>query len=189
MKYREKLGYIALGGVLMLVGMLTASWCLPLGAQNEAIIEEIICKRIRVVNEYGTTGIVLDTTERGGLIDLRGERGKGAFMGVSENGGIVHVRGEGTEWTVKSVDEYGYVIQPKKGSRVASMGIIKEGGYHSVSGKGGKGAFVAVDKYGGMVSVFGKGNGGARVMLWVNDFGSGSVNTWDKNGNSLARLR
>ena len=37
MKYREKLGYIILGGVLMLVGMLTAGLFSPLGAQEEAV--------------------------------------------------------------------------------------------------------------------------------------------------------
>ena len=42
MKYREKLGFITLGGFLMLVGMLAASWLSPLGAQNEEVFFAVI---------------------------------------------------------------------------------------------------------------------------------------------------
>ena len=46
MKYREKLGYIALGGFLMLVGMLAAGLTSPIGAVNnppDAVFGTITC--------------------------------------------------------------------------------------------------------------------------------------------------
>ena len=55
-KYREKLGYIALGGVLMLIGMLAAGLFSPLGAQNEVRDAEfgtIICRELNVVEANG----------------------------------------------------------------------------------------------------------------------------------------
>ena len=76
MKYREKLGYIALGGVLMLVGMLTTSWFSPLGAQNENIsaghieAESITCERINIDRD-GTPGtIFLWASDYGAVFSL-----------------------------------------------------------------------------------------------------------------------
>ena len=51
MKYREKLGYIALGGFLMLVGMLAAGLTSPIGAVNnppDAVFGTITCDEVRV---------------------------------------------------------------------------------------------------------------------------------------------
>ena len=59
MKYREKLGYIALGGLLMLVGMLAASLT-PLTAQRESV-GEITCTGLRVVNSEGREKVWLNS--------------------------------------------------------------------------------------------------------------------------------
>ena len=51
MQYREKLGYIALGGGLMLIGVLAAGSFTPLGGQNEeavASFETIVCRKLVV---------------------------------------------------------------------------------------------------------------------------------------------
>ena len=58
MKYREKLGYMALGGLLMLVGMLAANLT-PLTAQRDSF-GEITCTGLRVVDSEGRDGVVLD---------------------------------------------------------------------------------------------------------------------------------
>ena len=53
MKYREKLGYIALGGFLMLVGMLAAGLTSPIGAFNnapDAVFRTITCEKVRVLD-------------------------------------------------------------------------------------------------------------------------------------------
>ena len=52
MKYREKLGYIALGGFLMLVGMLAAGSFLPLGAQSESDVRfgKITCTALEMAS-------------------------------------------------------------------------------------------------------------------------------------------
>ena len=52
MKYREKSGYIALGGVLMLTGMLTAGLFSPLGAKNhpDGYFRKVTCTQLTVVS-------------------------------------------------------------------------------------------------------------------------------------------
>ena len=55
MKYRERLGYIALGGFLMLVGMLAGAFS-PLGSHDEKAdlnVGEITCTGLSVVDEDG----------------------------------------------------------------------------------------------------------------------------------------
>ena len=58
MKYREKRGYMALGGLLMLVGMLAANLT-PLTAQRDSF-GEITCTGLKVVDSEWRDGVVLD---------------------------------------------------------------------------------------------------------------------------------
>ena len=53
MKYRENLGYVALGGFLMLIGMLAAGSLSPLGAKKEAEdmnVGKLTCSSLKVVD-------------------------------------------------------------------------------------------------------------------------------------------
>ena len=88
MKYREKLGYIGLGGFLMLIGMLAAGLFSPLGAHNEvrdAEFGEITCRRIRVVDSDGKYAVVIGDM---GYVTVYGDEDSGsATMSVSETGG------------------------------------------------------------------------------------------------------
>lgn len=91
MKYREKLGYIALGGFLMLVGMLAAGLFTPLRAQNDlrdAEFGTITCREIKVVDADGKIGASMGISEDGGIVSVIGNGGI-ASMGVNELGGIV----------------------------------------------------------------------------------------------------
>ena len=93
MKYREKLGYIALGGFLMLVGMLAAGLTSPSGAFNnapDAVFGTITCREIKVVDAEGELGAEMrgDEYGKGGVVRVYSKDGKtGASMVVDEHGG------------------------------------------------------------------------------------------------------
>ena len=65
MQYREKLGYIALGGFLMLVGMLAAGLLSPIGAHiydsPDAEFGKITCREIEVVDSEGYPLAIIGT--------------------------------------------------------------------------------------------------------------------------------
>ena len=62
--------------------------------------------------------------------------------------------------------------------------------YHiRVSGDNdGRAVMLEFDEHGGRVHVFGKGKNMSAVM-GVNEYGSGAISTWDKNGYRLASLK
>ena len=93
-QHREKLGYIALGGVLMLVGMLTAVLFSPIGAQSEsnANFDTITCRQLDVMGRDGTKAVQIVTFEGGGVIRVLGRDGEvRAQVYGSESGGHVAV--------------------------------------------------------------------------------------------------
>ena len=116
-KYREKLGYIALGGILMLVGMLAARVVSPLGAQTEvrdAVFESVTCRRIWVIDEDAKLVVGISGGLGGGEITSRGiavhgKKGQGgAVMTVDEHGGVINVHGEdGSAGVEMRTSEYG----------------------------------------------------------------------------------
>lgn len=119
MKYREKLGYIALGGFLMLVGMLAAGSFLPLGAQSGSDIyyRKISCGALEVVRPDGMPLISIGIGETGGRISVKSERqflGKSRHfpsmvtMEVDKHGGLLVVSDEQGKGKAKmEVDENG----------------------------------------------------------------------------------
>ena len=92
MKYREKLGYIALGGFLMLASMLMEGVMLPLGAQDEKAdlnVGQITCTGLTVASE-NRASVMLIGDKDGGFVHVFGEGGRVAIIG-DENGGKVDV--------------------------------------------------------------------------------------------------
>ena len=90
MKYREKLGYIVLGGVLMLVGMLAAGLFSPLGTQSRSKgnFDMITCRMLRVEGSNGIGRVVLAAFEdNAGYISVHDkDGGVMAMMGSTEEG-------------------------------------------------------------------------------------------------------
>ena len=89
MRYREKVGYIALGGLLMLVGMLAANLT-PVGARldNFGIIT---CEELRVVDSEGQKMVVLGHSRTGGVIELLGKDEKRLEFISMEAGDGAHI--------------------------------------------------------------------------------------------------
>ena len=204
MKYREKLGYIALGGFLMLVGMLTAALFAPLGAQNEKAdlnVRDITCRSLKVAELVFCRGLAVDDFEgnmavsvlplsTGGQVFVHDTDGKmKAAMGVEEYGGSIAVFGDGESEAVMEMDEHGAMVsvQGKDGAPAASISAADNGGVVGVFGKNGALAVsISTDDNGGVVGVLGKGDTtNPRVGVVVSEYGNGEISTWDKNGNRL----
>ena len=111
MKYREKLGYITLGGVLMLVGMLTAGLFSPLGAQSQSdgYFDKITCRRLEVVTRSGAKFLEILTQQDGGNLALyhNGEK-KRVSISVPENGASLALYSENTGALIQVVNDGGH---------------------------------------------------------------------------------
>ena len=80
MNYKQKLGYMVLGAVIMLIGMSVDSILSPpLIAQRSGGIDEIVCSKLTIVDKYGRPAIVLDITEESGnaikIFNFEGKHG------------------------------------------------------------------------------------------------------------------
>lgn len=142
MKLRNQLSYIALGGLLMFIGMLASSVFMPsLFAQRDKF-GDIECTRLAVVDADGKLM---------------------ALVGRNEHGGEV-------------------AVLDKDGKLQALLDTTERGGRTSVYVKGGKAAAsLFANEHGGHVAAYGRGKGMAAMS--VNQYGNGSVSTWDNNGN------
>ena len=147
MRLRNKLSYIALGGLLMLIGMLASSVFMPsLFAQRDKF-GDIECTSLTVVDggdviilgKDGKLGAVLSVNEHGGIVSISGKDGKsGAWLGVYEHGG-----------DLAAYDRFGKIR--------AQLGVTEHGGIVTVFGKGEGKAGMGINEYGnGAVSTWDK---------------------------------
>ena len=89
MNHKQKLGYMVLGAVIMLVGLgLGAIVSPPLIAQKYNLFDEIRCSKITVADKYDKPAIVLSSDEAtGNGIVLFNQAGKqAAILHASEDG-------------------------------------------------------------------------------------------------------
>ena len=92
MNFKQKLGYMFIGCLFTITGYILAS----LGGgdtthaqKDEQVLDKIVCKRLEVVNEEGTTVAAIFTTEYGGTIKAYNKTGRlGAGIYIYEDGGI-----------------------------------------------------------------------------------------------------
>ena len=178
MKYREKLGYIALGGLLMLVGMLAASLT-PLETQSEenSNFGEITCTGLKVVDAQGRVRVWLSPGSfMGGNVFVYGAREDGEFVGaglaVGTYGGLISVYGRAAGCASMGIDEHGgrvFVFEESGGAPRAAM---------------------TINKYGhGAVSVHPRESTESRAIMTANEYGRGAVSIFDKNGYRKATLK
>ena len=169
MKYREKVGYIAVGGILMLVGMLAANLT-PLTAQRDSF-GEITCTGLKVVDSEGNQRVGLMGYPEGGIVAACDSKGnlRSSLIGFKE-GGKLFVLGNNREECV-------------------TIGLNENGGQIIVYGKDGKDRVAMWStKDGGQFVVYGK-DGKPRGDIGVNEYGKGEISTWDRKGNRLATLK
>ena len=91
MNYKQKLGYVALGGVLMLIGVIVASVVTPILMAQKEVFGEITCTGLRVVNQDGKEVIRLRISESdSGFVEVLNNAETPAvyLMGDSDGGSV-----------------------------------------------------------------------------------------------------
>ena len=100
MNFKHKLGYMCIGCLFTILGYILAS----LGGitthaqQEKQVLDEIVCRHLKVVNKEGTTVAGILATEDGnGDITVYNKAGKGvvSITTTFENGGLVVKNAEG----------------------------------------------------------------------------------------------
>ena len=111
--YKQKLAYIALGGVLMLMGMIASSVLMPsLFAQRDNF-EHIQCNSLRIVDNEGAPkvwigGALGRVSLDSGTIIVNGKDSAGVQIGCDTNGnGIVEIFGKGNGKATIGINEFG----------------------------------------------------------------------------------
>lgn len=181
MAFRQKLGYTAFGGFLMLIGMIGSSIFMPnLIAQRDRF-GEIECTRLAVVDAKGNERIILGTDSSDLLKNLswepQGPREISAKVRVlgDEHGGTIFVYNEDGRAVVRvGDDEHGgevHVVDAEDGSSSVWLRIFEQGGFVQATGKNGVSrAELSIRGHGGVVETTGK-NGLSRAVLRSNEHG------------------
>ena len=147
MNFKQKLGYMAIGCVFTLAGYFLAT----LGAggfnpQNASaqvgdkqVIDEIVCRKLKVVNAAGEPVAVLDVTDGDGALTISSKSGKVvASLSVHNEGGNLSITNKSGKIiaALGSLDGYGLlVIGNKSGKIVAVLGVEDDAGILSIANK------------------------------------------------------
>ena len=99
MHFRQKLTFMALGSILTIAGYLLATLTSDVTAQSETdkseplIVDEIVCRKLRVVDENDKTRVKIDEDSfLGGSINVKRADGKSAVLiGEGAGGGLIMV--------------------------------------------------------------------------------------------------
>lgn len=194
MNLKNKLCYIALGGLLMLIGMMASSVFMPNLVAQRDMFGQIECTSLTVVDggtigiydNDGKLGVGLGIRERGGTVAVYDKNGKlGAGLGVRELGGTIGVYGnDGNPKVFHAADEHGGFVSVigNDGSEVA-LDFDEVGSFVNVIGNDGKsGVALGVNERGGEVAVVGGKDGQEKVVLTVRHGDSGHITVLGKAG-------
>ena len=170
-KHQVIIGII--GGI---VGSIITALVVSSGTAQRDKFDTIQCRKLEVVDATGKAGVILTIFEQGGRVKIRGKGGvvdlSTAFVGsveVRDKFGAVYLSGGDVS------------VKNKDGELAAVLSVDEDGGVVSVGGKVRKlGAQLGINEHGGYVQVTSKGEGAA--IMSINEYGSGAVSTWDKNG-------
>ena len=175
MKYREKLGYIALGGFLMLVGMLTAELFSPLGAKNQpdGYFRNVTCTQLTVVApdldetnlDDQIAGVVIGVDEPGGYVHVKGiDSGFRVALSAKDAGGSVIVFGDHSTEMRETIGGLLGMGKKSDDKAFAALSVGEDGGFVTVSGIGkeDRGVFINADNNDAYVMVHGAN--GSRVL-------------------------
>ena len=131
MNFRQKLAYTALGGGLMLIGMLLTT-ITPLTAQKD-VFGDITCSSLTVVDKEGNAVIDLKSNENGGVVEVYDKDGKDGTAKVRLNtniygDGVVGLFAkEGFRWILLHLDEHGGVVEVLGKDGMAVLSNTKSG--------------------------------------------------------------
>ena len=188
----HKLRYMALGGLLMFIGMLTASVLMPSLVAQRDKFGEIECTGLRVVDSEGDAVIVFSTNQMDVVRMLvsanTGQNGNKPEVWIisGDNQAGVHVFGDNGKGQARlyagedggQVDIWG---SDRKLKATVNGDNDEQGGQVAVFGNDhASEAVLKIDHHGGVLRTYGRTQGSAA--MGINQYGNGAVTTWDKNG-------
>ena len=178
MYFKQKLAYMALGCLFTIIGYILASLSgNPVDAQPQAdkseptVIDEVVCRKLRVVNDDGETVVLIMGIDGGSIAVTRPNSKVAVSIGTGSNGGHMG-------------------ISHASGEMAIAMGIADEDkeGFIAVKRKDQKGSIqLSASEYGGSMAIFNKGEQNV-LQAGVGDTGSGIITTRDKHGYRTGRL-
>lgn len=81
MNRKQRLGYILLGAGIMAVGVIIGQFItLDIEAQNNGVFDEIMCKKLTIVDGKGNKSIVLGSGSTGNGIIVIDKKGKKSII-------------------------------------------------------------------------------------------------------------
>ena len=174
---------------------------MPIGAQSgaDANFGKISCEELEVVSVIGRVTIsdaMIDVKSEFPSDIVRGSVLEGTSGATLIAGGSIMISGDdGTALVdIRNDGQVGSVsvTRTEVDHLAATMGVNENGGYvsvHDFEKHGRAQAMMGLSKQGGLVAVTGKGDSNGGAAMGVSEYGSGVVNTWDKNGYRLATLK
>lgn len=190
MRFREKIGYIVVGGGLVLLGQ-AASHFLPRPAQaqlpgEQVVFEKVVCSSLTLVDPLGRPRVGLLAGDDGGVVAVFGRDGvTRVVIGADEQGGtfIVSDREGKPRSAIRVAGSGGsmMILGPDGGKRTV-VGTGPMGGDVSVYANDGRlrGAMLVLENGAGF-SALGK-DGKKRAILAVDPTGAGSMQTYGNDG-------
>lgn len=137
LRLREKLKYMALGGLIVLAGFVFGNMNKDTDAQSGAeTIDELavrnmtVLEGIRVINDDNVPQVVISWDENGGNVSAHSPKGQAA-LGVGEHGGLIQVgNAEGKIGAQVTMNENGgtVVVRSISGSGAAALAIYEGNG-------------------------------------------------------------
>ncbi len=186
MTMRQRLAHIALGGVLVLSGMIASNLLQTSDAQQTAS-NIVKAREFHLVDALGATTAVIASHPEG--LTIQNAAGKAvAAVGTDSDGGsmtIFNAAGKVATSVSDGSNGAGMVVCNAAGKIVAAIGTALEGGVISLENAEGKtGVFVAAGEDGGSLNIEdAKGNG--RILLsYYDKMNAGLVQIIGENGSA-----
>ena len=186
-KCLERILFMCVGGVLVLLGGTFLPQSEQVNAQNlnEQAIDTIICRNLKVVDDFGQVRVVLGTDEKGGFVFVNGKDANGKsvpVISISENqfGGSIHLLGKDRKSAA------GMSIQQSLPGKYGGIIIVKNNHTPRHLMMNGVASIFADDQGGGFAIHNNQGNLVGR--FGITDTGTGMLETRDKSGKQTRSL-
>jgi len=188
MKFKQKLAYMTLGGLLVFMGQLLSLFINNVTAQNQPLsaedvtFEKVKCRSLEIIDGSGKVGCKLFIDDNGGVMIVYGKDKGAASVFTDAYGGAVTVHGKSgglATAQLRNTENGGTVGAYGKGEGYALLYNLNNGGAVGVHGKSGKErGFLGVDELDdGQMMLFNR-NSKARIHANMGLLGGGSITTW-----------
>ena len=173
MNFKQKLGYTALGAVIMLVGLgFGAIFSPPLVAQKDGVFDTIECSTLAVLDKHGNPGIIIAANEDANAILL--------YDQAEREAAILYARGENRHLSLSNPD----------GTSAASIDSTENGNNLTLYNDTGKSAITldVTHALGRIIGVFNEKGKAAIGLSSLIERDSNFLSVQDKAGKNVIEL-